>query len=378
MRRTLLLIITASMSVLMIKAQTAQTLLDEGKALKKSGKCVEAIDKFNQSLTMDPGFTDALYEKGWCQVELKKYDQALITLREVRKSWPNVARVHFELGYVFEKTGYTDSALQSYQACLQINPSYSLVYKQYGNISYDKGEYATALGHFKKYIELAKTEIKDYSFWYRKGYTENNTQDFEAAKQSMMRSLALKPDYSKTYLELGFAYDKLNKYDSAIFYYQKAVDLDPKSHVGYNGIAAVYRDRYKNIPTAMEWYQKTISLNPSERKANFGMGYCLNSQSKFSEAIPYLKQAIASEPTYSAAFTELGYSYYKTNQDELAEQHLKKAMEMNPSGVSQHYYAALLYLRKKDKSKALAMADVLQRLGTNYAQEIRERANQLP
>jgi len=378
MRRTHLFIMIACMSALMAKSQTAQSLLDEGKELKKAGKCQDAIEKFNQSYKMDPGFTDALYEKGWCQVELKKYDQALITLREVRKSWPKVARVHFELGYAFEKTGMTDSALQSYQACLEINPSYSLVYKQYGNITYDKGDYATALGHFKKYIELTKMEIKDYGFWYRKGYAENNTEQFEAAKQSMFRSLALKPDYTKTYLELGYANDKLGRYDSAIYYFQKAVDMEPKNHVGYNGIAAVYRDRYKNIPTAMEWYQKTLMLNPTERKANFGMGYCLNAQSKFSDAIPYLKQAIASEPTYSAAFTELGYSYFKTNQDELAEQHLKKAIEMNPSGVSQLYYAALLYLRKKDKPKALAMADALQRLNTKYAGEIRERANQLP
>lgn len=363
---------------IMGKAQTAQSLFDEGKELKKSGKCFEAIGKFNQSLSLDPALTDALYEKGWCQVELKQYDQALKTLRDVRKVWPNVARVHFELGYVFEKTGYTDSAVKSYEACLQINPSYSLVYKQFGNMAYDKQDYKTALSQFVKYIELTKTEIKDYSFWYRKGYTENNTEDFAAAKQSLMRSLSLKPDFAKTYLELGYTNDKLNIYDSAIFYFQKAVNLEPDNHVGYNGIAAVYRDRYKNIPTAMEWYQKTLKLKPTERKANFGMGYCLNTQSKFSEAITYLKQAIASEPSYSAAFTEIGYSYYKTNQDDLAEQHLKKAIEMNPSGVSQHYYAALLYLRKKDKQKALNMADALQRMGSRYATEIRERANQLP
>jgi tetratricopeptide (TPR) repeat protein len=57
-------------------------------------------------------------------------------------------------------------------------------------------------------------------------------------------------------------------------------------------------------------YKKTLVINPKERKACFGMGYCLNRTEKYNEAIPYFKTAIEQESTYTAAYTELGYSYY--------------------------------------------------------------------
>ncbi len=37
---------------------------------------------------------------------------------------------------------------------------------------------------------------------------------------------------------------------------------------------------------------KALEINPDERKARFGMGYCLNSKQKNNEAIPHLKKAI--------------------------------------------------------------------------------------
>ena len=59
---------------------------------------------------------------------------------------------------------------------------------------------------------------------------------------------------------------------------------------------------------AMTWYLKALEVKPKERKACFGLGYCLNSQQKYADAIPYLRTAIAEEATYTAAWVELGYS----------------------------------------------------------------------
>ena len=139
--------------------------------------------------------------------------------------------------------------------------------------------------------------------------------------------------------------------------------IDPKSHIPYNGIGEVYRDNYKDMTKAMEWYQKSLGVKKDERKACFGMGYCYNNLEKYNEAIPYLKKAIEQESTYTAAYTELGYSYYmlKNNSDALIN--LNKSISLNPNGANPYYYAALVYIQLKDKAKAQEMVNGYKRAG---------------
>ena len=111
---------------------------------------------------------------------------------------------------------------------------------------------------------------------------------------------------------MDYACLKLKEDEDAIKWYQKAIELEPKSHIGYNGIAEVYRDNKRDMDMAMSWYQKTLSINNTEHKANYGMGYCLNSKQRYKEAIPISNRRSKAKP-YSAAYTELGYSYFKTD-----------------------------------------------------------------
>jgi tetratricopeptide (TPR) repeat protein len=356
-------------------AQDAKTLYAEGLELKEQRKVKEAAGKFEQANVLQPGYTESLYELGWCYNDLQEYAKAIPVLRQARAGWSAVAKVHFELAYAFQKTGQPDSAIRSYNRCLEINPSYSGVYKQLGYMSYDEADYSAALDHFNKYESLVSSPVTDYFYWYRKGYACNAVKDFPNAIVALEKSAQRKQDYANTWLELGFACSRLNRDDEAIAHYKKAIALDPESHVGYNGIAEVYRDNKKNTDEAMSWYRQTLAINPAERKANFGMGYCLNSQGKYSEAIPYIRQAIKSEPEYVAAFVELGYSLYMTGMNTDALYNFNKAITLNPKNENARYYACLLYIKQKNKSMAQRMVDELKTLYSKYADTLQPQVD---
>lgn len=374
--RHILFTITLVIPVLSF-SQTAEELVAEGKKLKEDKKSVEAMSKFQQALNKRSDYTEARYELAWCQNDTKSYNTAMSNLRIVRQSWPGIAKVHFELGYAFEKTNMYDSAKASYYKCLGINPNYSNVYKQLGYIEYQQEDYTTALSHFKKHLELKNDEIKDYLFWYRKGFMENTAKDYSAAKISLNNSVKYKNDYQNTWLELGFACKNLKEDDLAIGYYNEAMKIDPKSHIPYNGIGEVYRDNKKNMQEAMNWYNKSLGVKAKERKACFGMGYCLNSLERYSEAIPYLQTAIEQENTYTAAYTELGYAFYKTGKYDDAIAKLNYSISLNPSGVNPHYYLTLIYVAQKNKSKAQEMVNALKRIGSKYVDELQKKVNTL-
>ncbi|HMI78571.1 MAG TPA: tetratricopeptide repeat protein [Ferruginibacter sp.] len=371
-----LLVFTASFA----NAQDATSLYNEGVKLKGEKNPSAAIEKFKKAVELRPGYTEALYEIGWCQNDLKQYSAAVETLRKVRRAWSTYAKVFFELGYAFEKTDMYDSAIYAYNKAIEINPSYSLAHKQIGYIAYFKDEHEKSLMHYARYeaseAEKGKT-ITDYLYWYRKGYAQNALKQYENAKPSLNKSLEYKTDYINTYLELGFASSRLKQDENAIGYYKKAIEIDPKSHIPYNGIGEVYRDNKKDMEKSMEWYGKALQIDFNERKANFGVGYCLNSLSRYNEAIPYLKRAIQAEPTYVAAYTEIGYSYFKNDDNALAEINLKKAIELNSKNENSRYYLGLIYIAKNNKIKAQQMADELKALNSKNASSLQEKINKM-
>lgn len=360
-----------------IFAQDAVTLFNDGVQLKKDARTKEALEKFKMAIALKPDYTEAIYESGWCQNELKDYEAAIVNLRKVRPVWSDVPKVFFELGYAFEKTNWTDSAIKSYRRCLELKPDYSSVYKQLGYISYTNEDYPTALEQFSKYELYVKTDIKDYLYWYRKGYTLNTQNDFSGAVTSLKESLKYKTDYTNTYLELGFASKKLKLDEDAIANYKKAMELDPKSYIPYNGIGEVYRDNKKDMVMAMSWYQKSLDIKPGERKALFGMGYCLNTQGKYNEAIIHLKKAIEAEATYTAAYVELGYSHYMIGKDSEAIDYCDKAIALNPKNENARYYKGLVYVSQKNKVMAQKAVDDLNALSSKLAATLKTKVDAL-
>ena len=379
-KRIITLLLTFIVSINLSYAQItkdAQALYDQGLKFKEERKVTEALEKFRQALSINTNYTEALYQAGWCQNELKNYNGAIDYLRKAREIWSVIPKVHFELGYAFEKSGKTDSAIKCYNRCLDLKPDYAGACKQLGYIAFGKEDYINALVQFIRYEVASKSDITDYLYWYCKGFTQNVLKDYTNAKISLQKSLAYKTDYINTYLELGFTTTKLKQDDEAISHFKKAIEIDPKSQSSYNGIADVYRDNEKDMNQAMAWYQKTLDINPMERKAHFGMGYCFNALTKYHEAIDHLKKAIEKDPAYTAASVELGYAYFKLGKDADAITQFDKAISQNPKNENARYYACLLYIRVKNKTKAKKMVNELKSLSSRYVTELQPKVDAL-
>lgn len=73
------------------------------------------------------------------------------------------------------------------------------------------------------------------------------------------------------------------------------------------------------------------------------------------------------EATYTAAYVELGYSYYMTGNNADAMTNLNKAISLNPKNENSRYYKGLIYINQKDKINALKMVEELKLLNSKNA-----------
>jgi len=159
-------ILTLVAAILMFPAlvhsqTTAREWYDKGVKLKNEKKAGEALAAFKEAVKLKNDYKEAIYEMGWCQNDTKDYVGAIASLTKARTLWPGIAKVHFELGYAFEKISSIDSAITRCNQVLQISYRYSQAYKPLGNIHYNKDDYQTGPRNFVKYEELAKDPITD-------------------------------------------------------------------------------------------------------------------------------------------------------------------------------------------------------------------------
>jgi tetratricopeptide (TPR) repeat protein len=204
----------------------------------------------------------------------------------------------------------------------------------------------------------------------------NVVKEYANAKAALKKSVSYKDNYLYLYLELGFASCRLKTEDNeSIGYYKKAMELDPKSHIPYNGIGEVYRDNKKSLDSAIWWYQKSLSVKVNERKACFGIGYCLNAKGDYNGAIVMLKKAIEGDPNYAAAYVEIGYSLFQTSKLDEAISNLNKAILLNPLNENGRVYLVSIYIKKKNKTMAQKTVDELKKLSSKHAASMQEKVD---
>jgi tetratricopeptide (TPR) repeat protein len=87
------------------------------------------------------------------------------------------------------------------------------------------------------------------------------TRDFDEGMQNIDMALALKPDYTLALFNKSLAYELYANYDTALYWYDRTIAIDPKSVWSYYGKAAIY-GRRGDVPDTVKYLRQAIDLNP--------------------------------------------------------------------------------------------------------------------
>ncbi|CAA6802365.1 MAG: Unknown protein [uncultured Sulfurovum sp.] len=127
---------------------------------------------------------------------------------------------------------------------------------------------------------------------------------------------------------LGNAYYKLKAYDRAMFWYEKAIEINPKHENAYLNMGnACYRQQeYIN---AIASYEKAIEINSKHENAYYNLGIVYSKHKRYSEAIRAYKKAIKINPKKYRAYVQIGTIYWNEKKYEVSIEWYKKAIEIN-------------------------------------------------
>lgn len=118
-------------------------------------------------------------------------------------------------------------------------------------------------------------------------------------------------------------------------------------YAGSDGQAKPKTDNATKVPSS------TSDKVPLEAKQHFQQGMQYAARKDFQNAVGEFANAIKLYPAYAAAYSNRGVAYMQQKKMDLAEDDLKKAVELAPKDANNHYNLACWYSISKQAGKGL-------------------------
>jgi len=117
--------------------------------------------------------------------------------------------------------------------------------------------------------------------------------------------------------------------DSAALW-EHAREVEPQNPVALEmlGLLAQREDRF---PEALDFYQRSIALDPSRQNPRYNLGNLLVWVGRPAEALAPLQEAIRLRPDFADAYESLGHAYGDLGESDLSVQAYQRAAELDPS-----------------------------------------------
>jgi len=120
----------------------------------------------------------------------------------------------------------------------------------------------------------------------------------------------------------------------------------------YHFNMAVFYQRQKDIPSALNEYNQVLELSPYNAEVYSNMGVLYNQIGEFEKAVAMLQKALLIDPMYSKAHNNIALAYYRSGQLDQALVHLNRAIELEPVNLESYNNLGLVYKKMDDYRKA--------------------------
>jgi len=236
------------------------------------------------------------------------------------------SRTYNNLGIVYTKKGWHDTAISTYQKGLEIDPNSVELHLNLGD-TYFKERYAeAAIKEYERVIDLDPTLAIAYN---RLGYVYYRMDKDEEAFQAYERALEIDPTLVKVHVNLAFLFEKKELYKEAVSEYQKALRLEPEVASIHNDLGNAYV-KLDLKEKALAEFKRALELDPDYVYAHVNLGNIYFEMGEYRMAATQYSTALKLDPQMIKAYLNLAITYMKTNQPYKAIELLQDGLERNP------------------------------------------------
>lgn len=250
--------------------------------LKKSLKFALLAEKYNCNDEAVSGLIYSIYD------DLKNYKQALLYLKKLILINPKNHVYHYNSGVLSAEIGEIENAINFYTTTISLNPKYTAAYANLACI-YEEKDLNKAFSFAQKAYEINKNEIKTILLnarILRKMYKNKASIDFlKVAEKNGIKAADL-------YFELALNYMDTLNYKTALEYYEKSIEKNPKELRYLHGKATAlkYLGKTEEFVSLLE---KIVKKDKTQIQSAISLGMAYLTQKDFQKGMTlYIKRSL--------------------------------------------------------------------------------------
>lgn len=325
------------------RSEDAHLLLASLHAEKKDYKQAQSI--LRDYLKIDSSSFLARYYLGRMYEADKQYLKAERSYKQTRKLSPNSVVVSYDLARVMGIQRKFEPAIAIVKKALKVSPDNEKLQDLLSELLSGDGRFEEAEDQLKEMQQLGSSAIKTKL---KLALLKLQQRDFEGAVVDLSLILAEDPDNSSALYYIASAYASLKKNDAAIsalqkispdqeFYLESRTFLSyvHKENGDYESAVKALKDIFKIRPDNPRVYtliiaiyrqakdtkkaianlEKLIELEPDVDKHKFLLGVIYDELGEKKKAISAMKESLELNPENSNALNYLGYTYAEMGQN---------------------------------------------------------------
>ncbi len=269
---------------------------------------------------------------------------------------------------MFSRTSASlEQALEHFKKAVEIDPKFALAYVGMADTYMLLGDYAgMSLNHVLEYGEpaISKALMLDGELaeaYVARGAMRAKVGDYAGSVDAFQRAIQLDPNYSRAYHWYGdVLLIYLRQPDAALPLLERAYTLDPVSPplIATLGQALVGLGRFEE---AMEYYQKALEIEPAYASTYHLIGSLhAYAYGRLDLGIRWSLESYARDPRYIFNLYGLSIYYLALGDDQKAEYWIDQALSSGPDRYQSNMAAALLNFRRGNETGVREAADRLQ------------------
>jgi tetratricopeptide (TPR) repeat protein len=284
-------------------------------------------------------------------------DQAISAMSELTQKYPDFAPAHNDLGVLYYEKGNKEKAFFHYEKANNLNPGNITFQKNIADYYLmETGEIEKSLFIYTRILEdnpmdietllaighvcLTVQRYEDAAVFYNKvldlepwndiawkalksipqsnfkppadlsNSIESlsqqvqyclNSGNQEEAMNILHRVISLFPDHALAYNDLGVLYYRQGNKTKSLYYYQKAVRLDPENSAFQKNLADLYLVELNEVEEALKIYIHVLNKEPSDIETLFALGHICIQLEKFEDAKIFYNRILDVEPWNASA-----------------------------------------------------------------------------
>jgi len=304
---------------------------EQGQQALTQGHYAEAEQAFEKLRQLQPGVAEVHANLGLIYFEERKYDQAVIALRQALKLKPSLQRSDTLLAISLSELSRYKEALPGLEKGFHNSKDADTtrmcglqLLRAYEGLQRDNQAVQVAL-------ELNRSYPSDPEVLYQSGKIFGNS-----AFLAMERLVKVAPNSVWRHQAAAEADESQGSYDAAMAEYRQVLALDPnRPGVHYRvGRTLLARSHDKTSPedvaAALAEFDQELQVDPSNANAAYEIGEIHRQAGRFEESQKFFALALKSYPDFEEAHTGLASVLISLKRPQDALVHLQKSVVLNP------------------------------------------------